>query len=189
MLKANGIERAHIVGGSLGGFIAQIMAADFPSAVRTLTLVSTSNGNPELPRSELYSGMEAPPGDVDGMVEYKLGLARKLGSPAYPVDEAELRRRIRAELDRCNYPAGIARQGIAVAATGSLVERDHRITVPTLVLHGEDDPIFPLVHALDLAKHIGGAQVSVMPGMGHDLPDQLAEAIAHQLVVHFARGE
>ncbi|WP_246778730.1 alpha/beta fold hydrolase [Rhizobium mongolense] len=113
------VEKAHVIGGSLGGFIAQILAASHSDRILSLTLVSSSNGNPELPQGKVYAAMEPPPAGNAEMIEYQLKLAKALASPGYPTDEETMRRNITAEMERPNYPAGIARQGVAYPPTAT----------------------------------------------------------------------
>jgi pimeloyl-ACP methyl ester carboxylesterase len=178
LLDALGIEKAHIVGASMGGMIAQLVAAEHGHRTASLTLMMSTTGNPALPPATpeaMTALMSRPPhpSDEEAYLIHAMQAARAIGSPAYAADEAELRARL-LEAVRRNYdPAGSGRQVAAVAATGDRRERLHRISAPTLILHGSDDPLIRVEAAHDLAAHIAGAELMVIPGMGHDLPTAL----------------
>jgi pimeloyl-ACP methyl ester carboxylesterase len=178
LLDALGIERAHIVGASMGGMIAQLVAADHAHRVHSLTLIMSTTGNPDLPPATpeamaALMGRPPHPSDEEAYLAHAARAVRAIGSPAYPAVEAELRARL-LEAVRRNYdPAGSGRQMAAVAATGDRRERLRRITAPTLVVHGADDPLIRIEAAYDTAAHIAGAELMVIPGMGHDLPPAL----------------
>jgi pimeloyl-ACP methyl ester carboxylesterase len=177
MLDALGIERAHVCGASMGGMIAQHVAVRHPTRIRSLTLMMTTSGARRLPGPSLRvrSAMLARPAstDVDTVVDHYVRLYRVIGSPAYPDSDAELRERIGAAVRRSYRPAGTARQLVAIAADGDRSALLPRVTVPTTILHGRDDPLVPVAAAHDLAGKIQGSQLDVIDGWGHDLPQAL----------------
>lgn len=191
LLDALGIARAHIVGASMGGMIAQHFAARHPDKTATLTLVFTSTGNRKLPqaRPEAMKALVKRPesADEDVLVEHGVYLARTIGSPGYPGDEARLRERARATVRRSFYPEGPLRQMAAIVSDGDRRAMIAKLKVPTLVLHGEDDPLLPVAHGRDAAATIPGAKIRTIPGWGHDLPLELVDGLADEIARH-ARG-
>jgi pimeloyl-ACP methyl ester carboxylesterase len=179
LLDALGIGRAHLVGRSMGGMIAQVMASRDPARVLSLTSIMASSGNPVLPPPDgaLMAAMMRPAPDPrldrDGFVAHRLHFARMLASPAFPFDDGAQSALILAELQRSRDLGGTARQMVAVAADGDRRERLARITAPTLVIHGTADPMFPLAHGQDTAAAIPHARFLPIAGMGHDLPEAL----------------
>lgn len=186
LLDHLGIDRAHIVGVSMGGMISQHIAARYPERVLSLTSIMSSSGNPKLPRAnrEAMAVLANRPmsGDPEDMIAYSVRAARVIGSPAYPAEEERLQRRVRGDFERGWYPQGVARQMAAIVADGDRRALLKSITVPTLVVHGEADPLVPLAAGKDTAANIPGARLMTIPGMGHDLPlalvDTLADAVA-----------
>jgi pimeloyl-ACP methyl ester carboxylesterase len=126
--------------------------------------------------------MKRAPNDRDAYVDYFVRVFRMIGSPAYQVDEERLRERAAETFDRCHHPAGTARQLAAILASGSRRQQLRRLALPTLVIHGEQDPLVPLRAGQATARAIPGADLLTIPGMGHDLPRELwptfADAIA-----------
>ncbi len=183
LLDSLGIARADIFGVSMGGFIAQHVAFSHPDRVATLTLVMTSTGNPDLPgpspdaqallarRSEGEHGRDA-------LIEQGIFNATVIASPAYPPDPDALRARVTAEIDRAYLPQGYVRQRAAILADGDRRDWVKRITAPTLVIHGKDDPLVPHEGGEELAALIPGAKLKLFPGMGHEIPEVLIPSIA-----------
>ena len=178
VLTALGLKSAHVCGASMGGMIAQQLALNHPERVRSLTLMMTDGGARGLPRPTLkvsaaLLARPADPYDQDSLVDHYYRLFRLIGSPAYPGPEAWLRQVCADAVRRSNRPQGFARQLMAIAAdTGRAVQLG-RIKRPTLVLHGLADPLIPVAAAHDLAARIPGAQLELIEGMGHDLPEPL----------------
>jgi proline iminopeptidase len=189
VLSALGVARAHVVGVSMGGMIAQLMAARFPSRVLSLTSIMSSSGRRGLPgptpavrRAMLR---QPKPGvDADGLVEHGVRLLQAIGSPTYPTPEKQLRRRVARSLRRNCCPGGVVRQILAVAASGDRTPLLHSIAAPTLVIHGAADPMVPLACGADTANAIPGARLEVIEGMGHDLPTQLLERLLALIDAH-----
>ncbi len=178
VLDALGLRRAHVCGASMGGMIAQQLALLAPERVKSLSLMMTSSGSRALPGPSLrvrgaLLKRPADPLDLAAMAERTYALFRLIGSPAYPTPEAELRQRIMASLRRSNRPNGVLRQLAAIAADSRRAEQLGRIQAPTLILHGDADPLLPVAAAHDLARRIAGARLDIIPGMGHDLPEPL----------------
>ena len=188
VLDALGIAKAHIVGASMGGMIAQHMAFSHPDRVLSLTSIMSTTGNRKLPggsREAIAVLTKRPPSaDEDVLVEHGLKVARAIGSPGYRPDEARLRERTRALIKRSFYPAGLPRQFAATVADGDRRERLRSVVAPTLVIHGEADPLVPLPGGEDTARSIAGAKLKTVPGMGHDLPLELVDEIADAIAAH-----
>jgi pimeloyl-ACP methyl ester carboxylesterase len=193
ILSALGVARAHVVGVSMGGMIAQLLAARHPGRVLSLTSIMSSSGRRGLPGpgSEVRKALQralARPADFDSAVEQAVAALRAIGSPSYPTSEKLLRRRVARALRRNCCPGGATRQWLAVAASGDRSMLLQMITAPTLVIHGGADPLMPLACGIDTAAHVPGARLEVIEGMGHDLPVQLAERIL-ALIDEHAHGK
>lgn len=179
LMDALGIGKAHVVGRSMGGMIAQVLAALHPDRVVSLTAIMSSTGAPGLPQAdpEVMAMMMRPAPsatiDRDGHFAHAIAFARRIAGPGFPFDAEAQREIVLAEIDRGLDPAGVARQIGAIAATGSLRPLLGAIAVPTLVIHGTDDPLVPIAAGEDIAAHIAGARMMRIEGMGHDLPAPL----------------
>jgi pimeloyl-ACP methyl ester carboxylesterase len=124
------------------------------------------------------------PKDFDSIVEHGVKVFRVIGSPAYPTPDKQLRERVARSLKRNVCPGGVARQMVAIAASGDRSRLLRRITAPTLVIHGAADPLVPLACGEDTARQIPGARLEVIEGMGHDLPAQLIERLLALIDAH-----
>jgi len=188
VLSALGVARAHVVGMSMGGMIAQLMAAKYPSRVLSLTSVMSSSGRRGLPgpAPAVKRALMRRPGanDADAMVEHGVQLLQAIGSPTYPTPEKELRRRVARALRRNCCPGGVLRQILAVAASGDRTPQLRTIVAPALVIHGAADPMVPLACGADTAEAIPNARLEVIEGMGHDLPTQLMERLLALIDAH-----
>ncbi|MGC4112238.1 MAG: alpha/beta fold hydrolase [Nocardioides sp.] len=176
VLDAFGVESAHLVGVSAGGALAQVMALDFPTRTRSLTLISTSpavggGSSGTLPPPEPAVGQflkTAPPNyaDLTSVVEYRVAYARVLAGKHRDFPEAEVQRLVRHDVDRARNPASATNHDLL-----SQSERPDRklssLATPTLVIHGEADPLFPLAHGEALASEIPHARLVVLPRAGH----------------------
>lgn len=186
VLDALGVARAHIVGASMGGMISQHIAAKWPDRASSLASVMSTTGNRRLPRArpEAMRALAGRPmsGDPEAMIAYAKRAAHIIGSPAYPPDPDRLDWRVRRDFARAWYPPGFVRQMAAIIADGDRREMLRTIKVPTLVIHGDADPLVPPAGGEDTARNISGARLMTIAGMGHDLPlalvDTLADAIA-----------
>ncbi len=183
LLDALGIARAHVVGASMGGMIAQLVAASYPERVLSLTSVMSTTGNRRVPparREAMAALLDRPPAGATIEDIYPIGIkvSRAIGSPAYPAEEARLKDRIARDFARSFHPTGAARQLAAIIDDGDRRKRLKAVTAPTLVIHGADDPLVPVEGGRDTAASIPGAQLKVIPGMGHDLPLQLVDEVA-----------
>ncbi|WP_334239766.1 alpha/beta fold hydrolase [Terriglobus sp. ADX1] len=187
LLDSLSIERAHIVGRSMGGVIAQIIASEHPQRVLSLTSIMSSSGNPTLPQasSDLMAKMSsAPPDpavDLEGFLAHSVVFARCIAGTGYVFDEAAYRALVQEELRRSYDPDGTRRHIAAVGTAGDRRSRLSTIMVPTLIVHGADDPLVPPACGEDTASSIPGARFMLIDGMGHETPpifyDVLIEAI------------
>jgi pimeloyl-ACP methyl ester carboxylesterase len=177
VLDALGIARAHVCGASMGGMIAQHLAARHPQRLKSLTLMMTSTGARELPQPgwRVQRALLSRPAssELEDIVARLMRLWNLIGSPAYRPEPEMLRERLIAATQRSWRPAGAARQLLAIAADGDRRRLARTIAAPTLVIHGADDALVPPAHGRDLAAHVPGAEIDVVPGMGHDLPAPL----------------
>jgi pimeloyl-ACP methyl ester carboxylesterase len=173
------IERAHILGISLGGMIAQQVTILHPSRVLSLISVMSSTGNPKLPRPSLETQarlVESAP-NAEALIALNAENRAVFGSPGYPETLADRLVAAREAYLRSYRPDGAARQLQAASADGSRVERLCKLAVPTLVIHGADDPLIPVAAGRDTAAVIPGARLEIIPGMGHNIPNALAPQI------------
>jgi len=189
LLTALNIDRAHIVGVSMGGMIAQLIAANHPERVLTLTSIMSSSGNRRAHRGkpDAIRALMARPADVsnpESIADHMVKVYGVIGSPGFVPDPSELRQRVKRNIHRSYHPAGTARQMLAIMASGDRRIKLTKITAPTLVIHGADDKLVPLAAGRDTAKHIKGAQLKVIPGMGHDLAPGLHPILSAAIAAH-----
>ncbi|MDQ0320256.1 pimeloyl-ACP methyl ester carboxylesterase [Pararhizobium capsulatum DSM 1112] len=179
LLDALDIDKAHVVGRSMGGMIAQIMASDHSDRVLSLSSIMSSTGNPTLPQAapDAMAMMVRPAPDpfVDeaAFLSRHLAFARRIAGSGHPFDEEGHRRLVLEEVRRAYDPGGSGRQIAAMAVTGDRRRRLATIAKRTLVIHGTDDPLFPPECGEDTATSIPDADLMLIDGMGHDLPTAL----------------
>ena len=191
LLDALGIAQAHVVGASMGGMIVQLMAVHHPERLMSMTSIMSTTGNGKLPQAEKHA-MEALIAPLKGMdeetlVAHGLNIAKNIGSPGFPFDPEAQRERVLKNIRRSVYPAGLPRQLAAIIDDGCRRSRLASVRTPTLVLHGEDDPLVKVEAGEDTARHISGARFVTIPGWGHDIPLPLVPRVASEIVAH-ARG-
>lgn len=187
LMDALGIVHAHLVGASMGGMIGQIVAAQFGERLLSLTSIMSSSGNPRVPgaRPDVAKTMLKRSLGIEQVnLESTMALWRKIGSPAYQPSDEQLASRIRAGYDRSYYPQGYARHMAAIIASGSRVKLLKKITTPTLVIHGRDDALVSVKAGIDTARHIKGAKLEIIDGMGHDLPMALVPVFVELITNH-----
>ena len=173
LMDALGIARAHVVGASMGGMIAQEVAIRWPERVRSLTSIMSTTGDPRLPPPSpavMTVFTKPPPKTAEEYVEANVAAWLIFRGPGYPEDERRDRARAIRAAKRGFNPEGGQRQMLAVYASGSRKKTLPSVKAPTLVIHGADDPLLPLAAGEDTAATIPGAKLVVLPRMGHALP-------------------
>lgn len=193
LLDHLGIDRAHVVGASMGGMIAQVFAARHADRTRGLGIVFSSNNQPCLPPpgpQQLLAVVTGPSPDSprDVIIENSMRVSRIIGSPGYPATDDRLRADAIAFYDRAHYPQGIARQFNAITGSGSLLRYDRMITAPTVVIHGKADKLMRPSGGKAIAKAIPNARLVLFDGMGHELPEPLWDDIVTELQKTFAEA-
>jgi pimeloyl-ACP methyl ester carboxylesterase len=187
LLNALGIEKAHICGASMGGMIAQVIAYRHPKRVLSLTSIMSTTGNPDLPQGKpdaLAAVLAPAPEERGAYVEHNMNIWRTIWSPGFPFEEKRARTFIEKSYDRSYYPQGMTRQNIALIANGDRRPSLSSIKVPTLVIHGADDPLIPVEGGKDTARVIPGASLLIINGMGHDMPKGVWAEIVDAISKH-----
>lgn len=185
-----GIDRAHIVGASMGGMIAQIFAARFRERTRTLAIIFSSNNSallpPPAPRALLALLKGPPPNSPrEVIIDNAVRVGNIIGSPRYRVPEEQARAEAAEGYDRNYYPQGVARHFGAVLGSGSLRRYNRQTTAPTVVIHGRADKLMRPFGGRAVARAIDGARLVTFDGMGHDLPQQLWDQVIGVLTKNF----
>ena len=193
VLDARGVERAHIAGVSMGGMIVQRMAIDHPGRILSMTSIMSAPGLDTLKSTpEAAAVLNVAPPDpqagFEAFIAHGMANARTIGSPAYPWTDAELRARTEGEYRRAFNPAGPARQRAAIGADGDRVAALKGLKIPTVVLHGEADPLVQPIGGQATAAAIPGADLRMIPGMGHDLPPGLYDIFVDAICAAAARA-
>jgi pimeloyl-ACP methyl ester carboxylesterase len=188
VLDALGIGQAHVIGASMGGMIAQRIALAAPQRVLSLTSVMSSSGARHLPgpRADVLRALMHRPADRSetAVIDNTVRFFKLIGSPGFPMDDKVLGDAVRASMRRSFHPAGTLRQMLAVIADLTRADELARVKVPTLVVHGRDDPLVPYACGVDTARRIAGARLVGVAGMGHDLPPGVIEHILAPLLPH-----
>ncbi|MEO6408238.1 MAG: alpha/beta hydrolase [Burkholderiaceae bacterium] len=189
LLDHLGIDRAHVVGASMGGAIAQLLAAHHPQRVRSLTSVMATSGAPGLPPPKLtaLALLTRPaPTDLAGFTKHYRKTWQVLRAGHFAPDESRDAERAARIHSRGLNPAGAARQTVAILASGSRKAALSGVTVPTLVIHGNVDPLIPVECGIDVARTVPGAKLVVIEGMGHALPISMWPQIIDAIASHAA---
>ncbi len=194
LLDGLGLGKAHVCGVSMGGMIAQTIAIRYPDRVLSLISIASATGNPEVGSIRPSAGESPPllpisaPRERDANIEYTVAGMRELSGPGFAFEEEVVRGLAAALYDRCFYPQGTARQLLAVLASGNRKPALAKVTVPTLVIHGDCDPLVPVEHGKDTAEAVPGADLLIIEGMGHDLPRAAWPRIVAAIAAHTAKA-
>ena len=192
LMDALGLASAHVAGISMGGMIGQQLAIRQPGRVRSLVSIMSTTGEPGLPGPTPAAAevlMSAPPQERSAWIDHHVRTQRVIGSPGFGFDEGEQRQLAGRVYDRAFDPSGVARQLAAVTASGSRLAGLQTLRVPSLVVHGDSDPLIPLACGRATAAAIPNAELLVVAGMGHDLPAGAFDLLSHAISRHTAAAE
>ena len=193
VMDALAIERAHMIGVSMGGMIAQRVALAAPQRVATLASIMSSSGARYLPgpKPHVMQALLSRPASRNeaAIVAHAMHLFREIGSPGFPIADEDLRQRVLLSTRRSWRPQGSLRQLVAIAADTRRADELPRIKAPTLVVHGRDDPLVPLACGHDTARRISRSKFHVVDGMGHDLAPGVVDRLLRQVVPHLQAAE
>ncbi|MGA7988115.1 MAG: alpha/beta hydrolase [Candidatus Dormiibacterota bacterium] len=184
LLDALGVAAAHVVGASMGGMIAQLVAINHPERVLSLTSIMSTVGGPNVVQADPAVGavLLAPPGETrEERVERSFANRRLIFGTGMPFDEDRARQKAERAVDRCFYPDGAMRQLAAIFAAPDRTAALGRLTIPTLVIHGENDPLVPPANGRQTAAAIPGSRLLMIPNMGHALPEEVWPQIVDAL--------
>lgn len=189
LMDGLGLASAHVVGASMGGMVAQTLAIEHPERVRTLTSIMSTTGRAGLPgptpEAQLVL-LTPPPPDRAGAIERAVETWRVISGPGFPFDEQAVRDRAGRAWDRNHSPQGTARQFAAIIASGGRETALAKLALPTLVIHGDLDPLVPIDGGRDTAAVVPGAEFLVVPGMGHSMPREVWPRLLDAIERHTA---
>jgi pimeloyl-ACP methyl ester carboxylesterase len=192
LLDALKIQKAHICGMSMGGMIAQSLAIHYPLRVLSLTSIYSTTGNPHLPQPKpevMRLLLSPPPQEREPFIRFHLDLFRALTGPRFGFDEKWMRDTMAKAYDRACYPQGTGRQLAAIMTQSNRKGALQGVKVPTLVIHGDADPLVSVEAGKDLANTVPGAELIIVEGMGHDLPHGEAwNQIANHIIAHTTKA-
>lgn len=190
LLDHLGLDRAHVVGGSMGGMIAQVFAARHAARTRSLGVIFSSNNRALLPPPgprQLLALLQKPADTSrDAVIANTIRMTRIIGSPGFPVPEDKARADAIESYERCYCPAGVGRQFAAILGSGSLLPYNRQTSAPTVVIHGKADKLMRPSGGRAIARAIPGARLVLFDGMGHELPEPLWDDIIGELKSNFS---
>ena len=186
------IEKAHIVGGSMGGIIAQYVALNFPDRCLSLTCIYSTSGDPTLPPAkkdvlEFFAtsmNAEKQNQSFESALSTKLQLYKIYNHPDH-FDEEKIKNQLMIEFKRAHYPEGFKRTLLAMMSAPPRIDKLKKLKMPCLIIHGDYDPVFPLEHGKQLAECISGSHLEIIEKMGHGLPDEVCEKIVDLMAKYF----
>ena len=183
VLDALGLRSAHVVGASMGGMVAQNVAIHHPNRVRSLTSLMSTTGDRYFPQPNALAALLGPsPRTKSQAIERGVEIFRVIGSPGFSRDRETMVAMFSEAWDRGSNPSGFARQFAAILAEKSRVRRLQELWLPSLVIHGVDDPLIPKEAGMATAHHIPGAELLLIDGMGHDIPKGIWPRLVDGLV-------
>jgi proline iminopeptidase len=192
LLDALGLDRAHLVGASMGGMVAQIVAIERPERVVSLTSIMSTSGNRSLPGPQLkvLRALLWPRSRSTALaIRRGVSFFRIVNGSGYRASEAELTAKVERAVRRSYCPDGLTRQLLAVLAAPSRVRALRRIQAPALVLHGDEDVLVPMAAGKDVAASIPGARLRIVNGMGHFIPEALVPLLVEEIADHCGAAE
>ncbi|MPT35175.1 MAG: alpha/beta hydrolase [Flavobacterium sp.] len=187
------IDKAHIAGRSMGGIIGQLLGANYPERVRSLTIIMATSLNPNLPpvAPDVMAMMTKPVVDAsidhEAYITHALTFAKRIAGTAFPLDEEQERKMIEAELKRSQPGNSVLRQLLAMGSWSYQEAILNKIMVPTQIIHGTEDPIFHPECAKDLARSIPDAKLQLINGMGHAIPPECYTGVTELIVANTKR--
>lgn len=187
LLDVLGVSAVHVVGVSMGGMIAQEMAIHYPKRILSLTSIMSSTGNPKLPQADFKIRMrllKRAPAEEKAYQEHIVDLMKILYGPKYAPDVDYTRRLAALNFKRGYYPVGVSRQLAAIIASGNRESQLADLRIPTLVIHGDADPLVPVECGRATARAIPHAKLMIIPGMGHALPRELWDDLVEAITEH-----
>ena len=191
LLDALKVEKAHIFGVSLGGMIAQTIALRHPSRVLSLISMASTTGDPSLPpgKPQAVAALMAPPPDErNACIDHNANIFSMISGSRYPLDGEVARRVFERSFDRCHYPQGMVRQAAAVIMSGDRTHALRALAVPTLVIHGSEDPLFPIEHGRATAGAVPGGELFIIEGMGHAFGAAVWPLLVDSIVHHMNKA-
>ena len=187
VLDALGLPSAHVLGASMGGMIAQTLAIEHPDRVRSLVSIMSTTGDPTVGAphpAAMAVLLTPPPTQRDAVLDQAVTVWRTIGSPGFPFHEDEVRAAAGAAFDRAWHPDGTARQLVAILASGDRTPALRGVALPTLVIHGADDALVDASGGKATAAAIPGADLWIIPGMGHHIPPEIHDDVAARVAAH-----
>ena len=188
LLKALKIQKAHWVGASMGGMIAQVLAAQAPEQTLSLTSIMSTSGNRSLPKADLKTLKQLlfrpNAKNESDYVKHNLKTWKMIGSPDYPPKESDLAKKILTSLHRNYYPAGFHNHMAAILESGDRRGLLRKIATRSLIIHGKKDKLIPVECGIDTANNIKNATLELIPGMGHDIPKELIPKLVNSIAKH-----
>ncbi|WP_227429684.1 alpha/beta fold hydrolase [Psychrobacter sp. I-STPA6b] len=189
LIQALDLGKVHLIGASMGGMIAQILAAQYPHLIQRMGLLFTTNNHPFLPTpkpKQLYTFFKKPDSlNQEDVIRHSLWFMETVGSPGH-INIQQTNHIAKIRYQRNFYPRGTVQQLHAILATGAITHYSRQVTAPTLILHGSQDGLLPLSHGRRVARDIPNAQFQLIDGMGHDIPAYYQPFIVQKLAQHFA---
>lgn len=192
LIEELGLAPANVVGVSMGGMIVQQLSIDRPELVRSLCSIMSTTGDPKAGQpteAAMQVLTTPPPTERSAYLDHEVGVWKVIGSPGFPFDEKEVRRRAAASFDRSFNPQGTARQLAGVMASPDRTRALGNVGAPTLVIHGEDDALIDAGGGRATAAAIPGAELLLIPGMGHSLPPEVWDKVVGAIAANTARAQ